>query len=340
MQRSNQRYRSGGKINLPSGYLSYNTRINDYKNMEKKLSSPYDNYSTGVLLCKVPPRNSYAVVNQSVASNNYYKDMEQQPMPLNTNLNNRTQPTSLNTYLNNVLSPAHFPYQRYNITIAEEERQRILTIRRDQEEEFRRNQRLLEEHARLQQIRAGETNSSESQVDQNIPSRVQVNQNTNRNQIPNANDFDWDEMLEEIVRPPPDYNYENDMRNINQSSRNLLDQNFVKVDNRLDKDSEKRKKLYDRNIDFVTEIAKYKWEEPCSVCYDEEPNNMMIMVCCKQYFCFACISAWWKEKKTCPACRMTDPVFIEITGKEIRHQENSDNIKEKLNNKEENIVKK
>ncbi len=62
-------------------------------------------------------------------------------------------------------------------------------------------------------------------------------------------------------------------------------------------------------------MAKYKPKDACSVCYDDAPESMLIMVCCKQYFCFPCISAWWGQKKSCPACRVEDPVFVEVKGK-------------------------
>ena len=206
-------------------------------------------------------------------------------------------------------------------TIAEEERQRILSLRRQEKEERERNKKLHEEHQRMIAIRREQTitttstqprrNQRQRRNNSNLPVQAQEAQETALSQLERLVPNEWEEMLSEIQRPPPNQNENFVIRNINQNSHiELINQ--ISVNNQTDENANKRQKLYDRNISSVKEMARHKSEDPCSVCFDDEPESMLIMVCCKQYFCFACISAWWKEKRTCPACRLTDPVFIEV----------------------------
>ena len=329
---------------MPAGYLTWNpqydyrniadTSRSDYRNIAyAPPSSSYNDYATGAL-CRVPPRSSYQIYGQPSAGDGYLSNHPRQ------------QPYSP--------SPARYPYQRKINTIAEEERQRILSIRRDQEEERKRARALQEDHHRLLRLRAerggrplppeprvverrNERRREPPRVNPDLPVQAQVAQVVAIERMRNTrpDDFDWNEMLDEIRRPPPDYNNVNVMRSTNESSVSMLRQDVVPVSGptRAEiKNAEKRKELYDRNIASVNELSGYKSEEPCSVCYDDESENMLIMVCCKQYFCFACISAWWKEKKTCPACRVSDPVFVEITGKKSREteEESPEKLEEKL----------
>ena len=337
MQRGNRSYRSNGRDHLPPGYLTWNPQYTDFREtLDAPISSPYDNYSYGPL-CRVPPKSSYRVYsepsNRSTAGNYYLNGSGQSPT-VNSYLNGSGQSPAVNSYLNRLGLPyrpssAHYPYQRKINTVAEEERQRILAIRRDQEEERRRNIALGEEHRRQQRLRAEregrslppEERRNERRPPPDLPIPAQAAQviSTERAQETSPDDFDWDEMLDEIRRSPPDY--VNGMRNSNASSVDMLRDDMVPISRATKteiKNAEKRKELYDRNIASVSEMAKHEREEPCSICYDDEAENMLIMVCCKQYFCFACISAWWKEKKTCPACRISDPVFVEMVAEEPR----------------------
>jgi len=245
--------------------------------------------------CPVPPRSNYKIYKPTISS-----------IPINQQEAYQSRPFR--------------PYY----SIAEEERQRILAIRKAEEEEKERNRRLLAEHERMMRIR-----EEQSLVNRPTQTRIPVARQPS---------ISLEEMLAEIQRPPPSDN-NTSIRRVNESSVNFLNTGFTQVNSTKDKDAEKRKSLYDRNIASVKELAKLNSEEPCSVCYDEDSENMLIMVCCKQFFCFACISAWWKEKKTCPACRISDPVFIEVTGKkaqkEILKIDEEDSITETIPEKQQ-----
>jgi hypothetical protein len=164
-------------------------------------------------------------------------------------------------------------------TIRDEERIRILALREQAKEDVERIKKNLEDHKRLLKIRKSEKTKTRN--------------------------LDLDSILNEIRRPPP--------------VPNIREQNIRDITNTsLSNINSKQKELYEKNIESVKEMSQYKPKDPCSVCYDDDPESMLIMVCCKQYFCFACISAWWKEKKTCPSCRLDDPVFVEVVNKKER----------------------
>lgn len=227
-------------------------------------------------------------------------------------------------------TPAPFnPYRRIN-TIAEEERLRILSLRKQAEEEAEQNRRLHEDHRRLMVLREKQNTERDQRIErqreidvrerhlrgveqaqreerEGSERRRSEREIRARNAASDLNNFEipdeWAEYEAEIRRP------------ITASAENIRAQNAQRaLQIQIDKD-QTHKELYERNIGSVTEMAKYKPKDPCSVCYDDAPESMLIMVCCKQYFCFPCISAWWGQKKSCPACRVEDPVFVEVKGK-------------------------
>lgn len=192
-------------------------------------------------------------------------------------------------------------------TIEEEERKRIAEVSKQMKEDREQERKRKLEEEKIRKIREKQNKKTNSRNNNR-----NNNRNNDRNHIINEtdfginNNFDIDEtenfsiesLLEEITRPPP--------------RENLHSQNNSHIRSVIFSD----KTYYDKNIKVVTELAKYKPEDYCSICYEDDFKNMLIMVCCKQYFCFDCISAWWKENKTCPSCRMEEPVFIEVTGTE------------------------
>lgn len=48
--------------------------------------------------------------------------------------------------------------------------------------------------------------------------------------------------------------------------------------------------------------VKIEDKEECSICYNDEKENEVIL-CCGHSFCEECIKSWEKINKTCPLCR-------------------------------------
>lgn len=74
----------------------------------------------------------------------------------------------------------------------------------------------------------------------------------------------------------------------------------------------KSNKLIGVNIEKIrTAAISDNNDKNCIICFDIK-DPVIVMVCCKAYFCSECISTWLEQKSNCPHCRYKDPVFIEL----------------------------
>ena len=80
------------------------------------------------------------------------------------------------------------------------------------------------------------------------------------------------------------------------------------------KEVNSEKKIRISNIKEIEAIAQKDHDNSCIVCF-EGGSNLLIMTCCKAYFCEECIYSWFKCQSSCPHCRFEDPVFVEVSGK-------------------------